>query len=80
MAWYWTPKWHSHVGMGIDSVNAGYISPTGFVSNRTAFLNLFWDPSPKTTLAVEGTWRKTVYGGLGENSGYSLMLSSELRF
>lgn len=80
MAWYWTPKWHSHVGMGIDTVNAAYISPTGFVSNRTAFLNLFWDPSPKTTLAVEGTWRRTVYGGLGENSGYSLMLSSELRF
>ncbi len=80
MAWYWTPKWHSHVGMGIDTVNAAYISPTGFVSNRTAFLNLFWDPSPKTTLAVEGTWRRTAYGGLGENSGYSLMLSSELRF
>jgi hypothetical protein len=80
MAWYWTPTWHSHVGMGIDTANAAYISPTGFVSNRTAFLNLFWDPSPKTTLAVEGTWRRTVYGGLGENSGYSLMLSSELRF
>jgi hypothetical protein len=80
MAWYWTPTWHSHVGMGIDTVNAGYISPVGFVSNRTAFLNLFWDPSPKTTLAVEGTWRKTAYGGLGTNSGYSLMLSSELRF
>jgi hypothetical protein len=80
VAWYWTPTWHSHVGMGVDTVNAAYISPTGFVSNRTAFLNLFWDPSPKTTLAIEGTWRKTAYGGLGENSGYSLMLSSELRF
>lgn len=80
MAWYWTPTLYSHVGMGVDTVNAAYISPTGFVSNRTVFLNLFWDPSPKTTLAIEGTWRKTAYGGLGENSGYTLMLSSELRF
>ena len=80
MTWYWTPTWHSHVGMGIDTVSAGYVSPAGFIRNRTAFLNLVWDPSPKTTLAIEGTWRKTAYGGLGENSGYSLMLSSELRF
>jgi hypothetical protein len=56
------------------------VAPGGFLRNQTAFLNLFYDPSPKTTLAIEGTWRQTSYRGLGEHSGYSLMLSSELRF
>jgi hypothetical protein len=79
-AWYWTPKMHSHLGYGQDKADANQVPVGGFLSNRTAFLNLFWDPSPKTTLAIEGTWRKTGYQGAGEFSGYSLMLSSELRF
>jgi hypothetical protein len=79
-AWYWTPRMHSHLGYGQDKADANDVPVGGFLSNRTAFLNLFWDPSPKTTLAIEGTWRKTGYRGLGDYSGYSLMLSSELRF
>ena len=79
-AWYWTPTMHSHLGYGQDKADANEVPVGGFLSNRTAFLNLFWDPSPKTTLAIEGTWRKTGYSGLGEYSGYSLMFSSELRF
>lgn len=74
-AWWWTPTLHTHVGYGADFANAG-----NFASNRTAFLNLFWDPSRKTTLAIEAAWRQTGYRGLGDFSGYSLMLSSELRF
>ncbi len=74
-AWWWTPTLHSHVGYGADYADAG-----AFASNKTAFVNLFWDPSRKTTLAIEATWRQTGYRGLGDFSGYSLMLSSELRF
>lgn len=74
-AWWWTPTLHSHVGYGADYADAG-----SFASNKTAFVNLFWDPSRKTTLAIEATWRQTGYRGLGDFSGYSLMLSSELRF
>ncbi len=80
VAWYWTPVLHSHVGYAVDEARESYVAPGGFLRNQTAFLNLFYDPSPKTTLAIEGTWRQTGYRGLGEHSGYSLMFSSELRF
>ena len=79
-AWWWTPTLHSHVGFGIDRANAANLAGTGFASNRTAFVNLFWDPSPMTTLAVELTQRRTVYGSGLDADGYALMLSSELRF
>ena len=79
-AWYWSPTMHSHLGFGLDRANAEQVPTGGFTSNRTGFLNLFWDPSRLTTLAIEGTWRRTGYSGLGEFSGWSLMLSSELRF
>jgi len=79
-AWWWTPTLHSHVGFGIDRANAANLGGTGFASNRTAFVNLFWDPSPMTTLAVELTHRRTVYGSGLDANGYALMLSSELRF
>jgi hypothetical protein len=79
-AWWWTPTLHSHAGFGIDRADAADLAGTGFTSNRTAFVNLFWDPSPKTTLAVEATWRRTVYGAGLDTDGYALMLSSELRF
>ena len=79
-AWWWTPTVHSHAGYGIDRADDVNIAPTGFLSNRTAFVNLFWDPSPKTTLAVEATYRRTVYGAGVDTDGYALMLSSELRF
>jgi hypothetical protein len=79
-AWWWTPKTHSHAGFGIDRADAGDLAGSGIASNRTAFLNLFWDPSPKTTLGIEGTWRRTVYANGLDADGYALMLSSELRF
>ena len=79
-AWWWTRTLHSHVGYGIDRANAADLAGTGFVSNRTAFVNLFWDPSPMTTLAVEATYRRTAYGTGLNADGYALMLSSELRF
>lgn len=79
-AWYWTPTLHSHLGFGLDRANSDQVPTGGFTRNRTAFLNLFWDPSRLTTLAIEGTWRRTDYAGLGDFSGWSLMLSSELRF
>lgn len=78
VAWYWTPQHHSHVGYGIDRVDAeGH--PT-IRSNETAFANFFWDPSAMTTLAIEATWRRTEYLGGVDNDGFALMLSSELRF
>ncbi|MEI7967837.1 MAG: flagellar export protein FliJ [Betaproteobacteria bacterium] len=80
LAWWWTPTVHSHTGYGIDRADSEYVPAGGFLSNQTAFMNLFWDPSPRTTLAVEGTWRRTAYQGLGAHSGLALMLSSELRF
>jgi hypothetical protein len=79
-AWWWTRTLHSHVGYGIDRANAADLLGTGFTSNRTGFVNLFWDPSPMTTLAVELTHRRTVYGSGLDADGYALMLSSELRF
>ena len=78
VAWWWSPRFHSHGGFGGDFAKP--TNPTGFRNNRTAFLNLFWDPGPMTTLAIEGTWRRTSYVDLGSNSGFSFMVSSELRF
>jgi hypothetical protein len=48
--------------------------------NETAFANLYWDPSPMTTLGLEATWRRTGFDGDFDNQGLALMLSSELRF
>lgn len=79
-AWWWTPTVHSHAGFGIDRADAADLAGSGIASNRTAFVNLFWDPSPKTTLAIEGTWRRTVYATGLDADGFALMLSSELRF
>jgi hypothetical protein len=79
-AWWWTPTVHSHAGYGIDRADAADLAGSGIASNRTAFVNLFWDPSPKTTLAIEGTWRRTVYATGIDADGFALMLSSELRF
>ena len=79
-AWWWTPTMHSHAGFGIDRADAADLAGSGVSSNRTAFLNLFWDPGPKTTLGVEGTWRRTVYANGLDADGFALMLSSELRF
>jgi hypothetical protein len=78
VAFWWSSRFHSHGGFGGDFAEP--TNPTGFRSNRTAFLNLFWDPSPMTTFAIEGTWRRTAYVDLGSNSGFSFMVSSELRF
>lgn len=79
-AWWWTPTVHSHAGFGIDRADAADLAGSGIASNRTAFVNLFWDPSPKTTLAIEGTWRRTVYATGLDADGFALMFSSELRF
>ncbi|MCX7227832.1 MAG: hypothetical protein NTW15_02250 [Burkholderiales bacterium] len=80
LAWWWTPTLHSHAGYGIDRADAADLAGSGIASNRTLFSNLFWDPSPKTTLAIEGTWRRTVYANGLDADGFALMLSSELRF
>jgi len=79
LAWYWAPGFHSHVGYGRDSTRSADHA-SGIHSNETAFTNLFWDPSPKTTLAIEATWRRTEFIGVGAHDGLALMLSSELRF
>lgn len=79
-AWWWTPTLHSHAGYGIDRADVADLAGTGIASNRTAFANLFWDPSPKTTLAIETTWRRTVYASGLDSEGFALMLSSEQRF
>ena len=79
-AWWWTPTLHSHAGFGIDRADAADLAGQGISSNRTAFVNLFWDPGPKTTLGIEGTWRRTVYASGQDADGFALMLSSELRF
>lgn len=80
VAWWWTPALHSHAGYGVDRAAVADLAGSGVVSNRTAFVNLFWDPSPRTTLAVEGTYRRTVYAAGSDADGFALMLSSELRF
>jgi hypothetical protein len=79
LAWYWAPGFHSRVGYGRDSTRSADHA-SGIHSNETAFTNLFWDPSPKTTLAIEATWRRTEFIGVGAHDGLALMLSSELRF
>lgn len=86
-AYYWTPKLHSHLGYGVDRPDRG--DAPGIGANETAFANLFWDPSPMTTLGFEATWRQTAllagFDPLGrpvyvDNDGFAFMLSSELRF
>lgn len=80
VAWWWTPKVHTHAGYGIDRADAADLAGGGIASNRTAFVNLTWDPSPKTSLGIEGSWRRTVYANGVDADGFALMLSSELRF
>jgi hypothetical protein len=81
-AYYWSPQFHSHTGYGIDSARSGDLAGSGLHTMQTAFTNLLWDPSRKTTLGAELTWRRTGYASPleGQPSGYALMLSSELRF
>jgi hypothetical protein len=79
-AWWWRPTLHSHLGYGRDRAwSTGGAQPALRV-NETAFANLYWDPSPMTTLGLEATWRRTGYEGDIDNEGLALMLSSELRF
>jgi hypothetical protein len=80
VAWWWSPTAHSHLGYGRDRAWSSGGAQPGVRSNETAFANLFWDPSPMTTLGLEATWRRTAYEGDIENDGLALMLSSELRF
>ncbi len=84
VAWYWSKQLHSHVGWGLDRANLGDLTD-GLHTNQTAFSNLFFDPSPKSTFGIEATWRRTDYAGLDPtgtvaHDGFALMLSSELRF
>ena len=79
-AWWWSPTAHSHFGYGRDRAWSSSGAQPGVRSNETAFANLFWDPSPMTTLGLEATWRRTEYEGEIDNEGLALMLSSELRF
>lgn len=80
LAWWWRPSLHSHIGYGRDRAwTTGDAQPALRV-NATAFANLFWDPSPMTTLGLEATWRRTEYEGDIDHEGLALMLSSELRF
>ena len=80
VAWWWRPTLHTHFGYGRDRAWATGGAQPGVRSNETAFANLFWDPSPMTTLGLEATWRRTAYEGDIDNDGLALMLSSELRF
>ena len=80
VAWWWSPTAHSHLGYGRDRAWSAGAAQPGVRSNETAFANLFWDPSPMTTLGLEATWRRTEYQGEVDNEGLALMLSSELRF
>jgi len=82
VAYYWSPTVHTHGGYGIDKASTSDLAGVGVHSMQTAFTNLYWDPSAKTTLGMELTWRRTGYllPIEGQPSGYALMLSSELRF
>ena len=80
LAWWWRPSLHSHLGYGRDRAWATGSAQPALRVNETAFANLYWDPSPMTTLGLEATWRRTEYEGDIDNEGLALMLSSELRF
>jgi hypothetical protein len=80
IAWWWRPTLHTHFGYGRDRAWSKDGVQPEVRSNETTFANLFWDPSPMTTLGLEATWRRTVYEGDIYNEGLALMLSSELRF
>ena len=80
IAWWWRPTLHTHFGYGRDRAWSKNGVQPEVRSNETTFANLFWDPSPMTTLGLEATWRRTVYEGDIYNEGLALMLSSELRF
>lgn len=80
LAWWWSSTAHSHIGYGRDRAWGVGVAQPALRTNETAFANLFWDPSPMTTLGLEATWRRTGYEGGIDSDGLALMLSSELRF
>jgi hypothetical protein len=80
IAWWWRPTLHSHLGYGRDRAWSTAAAQPLLRVNETAFANLYWDPSPMTTLGLEATWRRTGFDGDFDNQGLALMLSSELRF
>jgi len=80
LAWWWRPDAHSHIGYGRDRTWSTSSAQPAVRANETAFANIYWEPSPMTTLGLEATWRRTEYIGNVDNDGFALMLSSELRF
>jgi len=80
VAWAWSPRVKSYAGYGIDAVDAADVAVGSFLTNETAFANLWFDQSRMTRFGVEGTWRRTEYVGAGRYDGYALMLMSEFRF
>jgi hypothetical protein len=80
VAWAWSPRLRSYAGYGIDAVDEGDVAIGSFLTNETAFANVWFDQSRMTRFGVEGTWRRTEYAGGGRHEGYAVMLMSEFRF
>jgi hypothetical protein len=80
VAWAWSPRLRSYAGYGIDAVDEGDVAIGSFLTNETAFANVWFDQSRMTRFGVEGTWRRTAYAGAGRHEGYAVMLMSEFRF
>lgn len=76
----WSPRVKSFAGYGIDAVDEADVAPGSFLTNETAFANVWFDQSRMTRFGVEGTWRRTEYAGAGRYAGYALMFMSEFRF
>ena len=73
--YYWTPKWHSHVGYCIDSPLVSDIPAGGRTYNAVYFGNLMYDVTKQFTCGLEvGEWR-TLYNGLapGESTRIEFM-------
>ena len=63
---YWTPKLHSHAGIGIDDTNPNDITGIPFTEfgrtyNSTIWSNLIWDVNKSLRIAFEVTYRETYY-------------------
>lgn len=80
VAWAWSRRVKSYAGYGKDAVDEADVTPGSFVTNETAFANVFVDISAMTRFGLEGTWRQTGYKGLGRHDGYAVMFMSEFRF
>jgi hypothetical protein len=73
-------KLHVHLGYGIDDPLDTDLAAGQPNWNETWFGNVVWDLDRHVRFAVEVTYRKTAYVGLGDNEGWGIQTQMKLKF